>query len=312
MAEDVNAFSLAMEYRAQCSYTRCKVNSGVLRALETFDTSKDPLIEFDLSGNYVGRTGVVPVILAIKKVPTLARLNLSSNYLNNDSVKELCAALHGHTSLQYIDLSSNPISHSSGKQIRAFLQRNANVLCVSVNNTLMNPALRRIIERNGLENSRLNSAASDRSKMTNITAASSLKRHLGDATGEALLPTSACSTTDCIPRYGIELLSRNVSHLVDEKYQGIRTLQAAAALICASSPKISTDLSKGPDQWYALELVWKVAASQSQQTASSGPEPQVLDATARSTRSSSPALGGLANVMAVVRNDERLVSNDSV
>eukprot|EP00759_Apiculatamorpha_spiralis_P015311 PhF_6_TR21961/c0_g1_i1/m.31230 len=237
--------NLGDEYRKNCTLLRCKINSGVLAVLSRTDVVGLEVI--DLSDNYVGRTGVVPLLQTLRGVSSLRHLNLSSNYLTNDSVRALCTSLNGHQGLQYIDLSSNPISHSSGKYLRAFLNANPNVKSVRVHNTLMNPALRRIIERKALENSRTSSAATCTTYNSSNADMYSPPRADGSA-----------SET----KYGISILQRSIEKrtgngectetptpVEGENYYGIRILQAASVV----SARMDTD------QWYALELVWKLA-----------------------------------------------------
>eukprot|EP01006_Ploeotia_vitrea_P036527 TRINITY_DN66028_c6_g7_i1.p1 TRINITY_DN66028_c6_g7~~TRINITY_DN66028_c6_g7_i1.p1 ORF type:complete len:772 (+),score=183.55 TRINITY_DN66028_c6_g7_i1:32-2347(+) len=192
-------------YIDKCEQYHCKKNSYLLKTLPSQPNVFDSLRELDLNLNFVGRVGVRAVVEVVRVSPNIQKLCLADNFLNNDSVKELAAALMHHESLSYLDLSRNPISHVAGKILSDFCSKNAKVHHVLLEDTLINPALVRIIEnkarlnRTGNNNNKAKqqqqqgaaatTTAAD-SKTTNATPAAAQQTA---ADGSPLYPTTTTS-----------------------------------------------------------------------------------------------------------------------
>eukprot|EP00667_Euglena_gracilis_P005627 EG_transcript_5666 len=137
-------------YAAKCDELRCRKNSHLMRALPGA-VQWDSLTEMDLSWNFVGRVGVLPVLEVVRRSPNIIKLSLANNFLNNDSVREIVTHLVDHRCLGHLDLSRNPISHAAGKLLSRFAVQSPRLHTVLLEETLINPALVRIIQRNAAE-----------------------------------------------------------------------------------------------------------------------------------------------------------------
>ena len=85
----------------------------------------------------------------------LRKVLLADNFLTNDSIKEIVDVLAGHPGVEQVDFSRNPISHNAGKLLSDFVGSNQIVTGVDVRDTLINPALIRIIEQKAERNMEL-------------------------------------------------------------------------------------------------------------------------------------------------------------
>eukprot|EP01004_Peranema_trichophorum_P005197 NODE_4067_length_1236_cov_9.752022_g3574_i0.p1 GENE.NODE_4067_length_1236_cov_9.752022_g3574_i0~~NODE_4067_length_1236_cov_9.752022_g3574_i0.p1 ORF type:complete len:344 (-),score=79.87 NODE_4067_length_1236_cov_9.752022_g3574_i0:169-1200(-) len=139
--------SLREIYGKECETAKCKQNSYLLKILPSTPTTSHCLIELDLNLNFVGRNGLKPVLEVARRAYCLKKLCLADNFLNNDSVKEIVASLQSHTSLAYMDLSRNPISHAAGKMLARYASENKAIQSILLVDTLINPALIRIIQQ---------------------------------------------------------------------------------------------------------------------------------------------------------------------
>eukprot|EP00670_Eutreptiella_braarudii_P009478 CAMPEP_0174307378 /NCGR_PEP_ID=MMETSP0810-20121108/1080_1 /TAXON_ID=73025 ORGANISM="Eutreptiella gymnastica-like, Strain CCMP1594" /NCGR_SAMPLE_ID=MMETSP0810 /ASSEMBLY_ACC=CAM_ASM_000659 /LENGTH=599 /DNA_ID=CAMNT_0015414411 /DNA_START=63 /DNA_END=1862 /DNA_ORIENTATION=+ len=133
-------------YATKCNAHRCNKNSQLMKSLP--DSHQwDLLTELDLNLNFVGRVGIRPVLEVVKLSPNVRKLCLADNFLNNESVKDIVTALVRHPSLGHLDLSRNPISHAAGKMLSHFAVDSQALHTVLLEETLINPALIRIIQK---------------------------------------------------------------------------------------------------------------------------------------------------------------------
>eukprot|EP00668_Euglena_longa_P038517 GGOE01049535.1.p1 GENE.GGOE01049535.1~~GGOE01049535.1.p1 ORF type:complete len:577 (+),score=175.51 GGOE01049535.1:50-1780(+) len=137
-------------YASKCDELQCRKNSHLMRSLPG-EVRWDVLTEMDLSWNFVGRVGVLPVIEVVRRSPNVVKLSLANNFLNNDSVREIVKHLVDHRCLGHLDLSRNPISHAAGKLLSRFAIQSPGLHTVLLEETLINPALVRIIQRHAAE-----------------------------------------------------------------------------------------------------------------------------------------------------------------
>ena len=80
------------------------------------------------------------------------RVSVADNFLNNDSVKEIVSALMEHPGVRFLDLSRNPISHPAGKLLSDFASKSKTISEIKLCDTLINPALVKIIQSKANEN----------------------------------------------------------------------------------------------------------------------------------------------------------------
>ena len=122
----------------------------------------------DFTRNVVGPKGIMPLLKCIQHhsgsvapskpsssppvagdaapLAGLQVIRLCNNSLTNESVFSLVASVTGHPSLRSINLSGNPISHAAGKALHAFVKANTLIHEMELRDTLINPALIRLIQ----------------------------------------------------------------------------------------------------------------------------------------------------------------------
>eukprot|EP01065_Artemidia_motanka_P031343 TRINITY_DN3765_c3_g1_i1.p1 TRINITY_DN3765_c3_g1~~TRINITY_DN3765_c3_g1_i1.p1 ORF type:complete len:564 (+),score=162.68 TRINITY_DN3765_c3_g1_i1:69-1694(+) len=132
-------------YAESCERHRCKKNAQLMRTLPDQKNRFDLLTEVDLSLNLVGRQGIKPVLDVVRVSDRVSKLSFADNFLTNESVKDILAVVGTHPAVEKLDLSRNPISHAAGKMLSEFARRNKQLRELVLEETLINPALVRII-----------------------------------------------------------------------------------------------------------------------------------------------------------------------
>eukprot|EP01012_Entosiphon_sulcatum_P034626 TRINITY_DN43947_c0_g1_i1.p1 TRINITY_DN43947_c0_g1~~TRINITY_DN43947_c0_g1_i1.p1 ORF type:complete len:516 (-),score=67.21 TRINITY_DN43947_c0_g1_i1:165-1712(-) len=152
MPNDGSNRSLQAIYHSRCSELSIKPNSLLMNTFSKEPGDYDGLKEIDLNRNLVGKLGVRAVLAVAKVASRLERFCVAQNNLENDAIKEVVDALNGKKFLKIVDLSHNPISHLAGKAISEFVSGNPSVIEVKLDDTLINPALVRIIQNKAKDN----------------------------------------------------------------------------------------------------------------------------------------------------------------
>merc|ERR1712039_677448 len=93
-------------YLDACFARQVKPNSVAQAVLN----APSPIFRIDFSGAHLGDRGVLPVLLALARVPTLAEVIFSNCALHMASVDALCDFVRFHGSLRRIDLRNNNFS----------------------------------------------------------------------------------------------------------------------------------------------------------------------------------------------------------
>lgn len=217
-------------YLQECEQRKVRVNSDVVRMLpaSAANATWAHIQTLDLSRNCLGRRGMLPVLAVIRMCPNLRVLDLSDNYLSNDFVLELCATLkESSPHLTTLNLSRNPISYPAGKALLRLIRGGKETLhTVLVEQTLMNPALARLVTR----------TAKDRGS--------------DDGADGVELATS-----------GIALRAISSSHSQTNESKPHQKLHGLHAL-AEVSHQHATKASVAPeDDWYAMETMWNLAAA---------------------------------------------------
>lgn len=127
--------SLREMYLKSCSENGIHPNSGVIAMLP-----EKPAIPFysdilDVSNNYLGDKGMLPIIAVAAKITGLRSLIMRENGLRNKSVQNLCTMALKHPSLEHIDLSDNYISEGAAVSIEMLLRGNRRIIDVGIDNT---------------------------------------------------------------------------------------------------------------------------------------------------------------------------------
>ena len=129
------AKSLRETYEDSCREHAAHPNSVLLKLLpdrQGVGLASDTL---DLSRNYVGDRGVMPVLAVCQRSTQLKRLVLVENGLRNAGVINLCAVLAKHPSVTAVDLSSNYISQGAATALAQLLSENPRIVDLGIANT---------------------------------------------------------------------------------------------------------------------------------------------------------------------------------
>jgi hypothetical protein len=147
------AKSLRDVYEESCKTADVRVNSQLAKFFPERHGAPLTGDVLDLSRNYVGDRGLVPVLSVIQRSPHLKRLVLTENGLRNNAVKHLCNVAAKHPNLVSIDLSDNYISEGAGNAIEALLLENPRILDIGFRNTKIDSheqrlRIKELMERN--------------------------------------------------------------------------------------------------------------------------------------------------------------------
>lgn len=145
--------SLREIYLKSCSENGLHPNSGIIMMLP--EKSGAPFYSdiLDVSHNYLGDKGMLPIIAVVAKISGLRSLIARENGLRNKSVQTLCEMAMKHTSLQSIDISDNYISEGAAIAIEMLLRGNRRIIDVRLQNTKVDVE-KRVLIRELLESNR--------------------------------------------------------------------------------------------------------------------------------------------------------------
>lgn len=127
--------SLREIYVKSCSENGIHPNSGVIAMLP-----EKPGMPFysdilDVSSNYVGDKGMLPIVAVASKMSGLRSFIVAENGLRNKSVQSICSMALKHPALEHIDLSDNYISEGAAISIEMLLRGNRHIVDIVIDNT---------------------------------------------------------------------------------------------------------------------------------------------------------------------------------
>ena len=131
MVETEYAKRLVDSYTAKCKEVDCKINSRLLKSLKAATTA---LTELDLSMNYVGPKGLVPVMGLLAANATVGRLDLSNNGINDEVLPIITKTISEHTGIYAVNMSYNE-ELSQGKLILDMVRDNTNITVIQLDQT---------------------------------------------------------------------------------------------------------------------------------------------------------------------------------
>ncbi|KAG8346134.1 Calpain large subunit domain [Trypanosoma vivax] len=122
-------------YQYYCRRKGCKANSSFSKYLcEEFERhgGRRVLETVDLSMNYIGKKGVIPILDLVKNVKTVKKLDLSNNMLEHEQLEHLVYCLALHPSIEEVVLNNNNIYDSSLNLIMKLLEANEGITSFSI------------------------------------------------------------------------------------------------------------------------------------------------------------------------------------
>eukprot|EP01064_Diplonema_japonicum_P026131 TRINITY_DN3753_c3_g1_i1.p1 TRINITY_DN3753_c3_g1~~TRINITY_DN3753_c3_g1_i1.p1 ORF type:complete len:185 (+),score=33.94 TRINITY_DN3753_c3_g1_i1:30-557(+) len=127
--------SLREHYEEACSEQQVTPNSVLLNMFPEKVGRVWGSDTLDLSSNYVGDKGFIPVISVLHRSPQLQKIIVSDNGLRNRAVQALASALAQHPEVTAIDLSDNYISLGAGDALEHLLKQNRRIIELNITNT---------------------------------------------------------------------------------------------------------------------------------------------------------------------------------
>ena len=110
--------STPLEYYLTCcrNHNNCRAHTDVVRMLTNAKSFSD-ITEMDFSSTIVGHANFEPLLDILRRCTSLKVLLFPSNSIDNDRAIKLCDAVEENTQLVRLVLSGNPISDLGGKRI---------------------------------------------------------------------------------------------------------------------------------------------------------------------------------------------------
>ncbi|AYU81002.1 calpain-like cysteine peptidase, putative [Leishmania donovani] len=133
-------------YKKRCNELGCACNSAVVRLLSDVPGEVTGLTSLDLSRNFLGRKGIIPLLDVIESAVQLRSLDLRDQQLSNDTVEVICARLRRHPSLLKLNLSNNPITLAISSALLELANQNSVLQYIYLENTLVRPSMVTAIE----------------------------------------------------------------------------------------------------------------------------------------------------------------------
>ncbi|KPA83243.1 putative calpain-like cysteine peptidase [Leptomonas pyrrhocoris] len=139
-------FSLKEVYKKRCADLQCAANSVVVKLLSDVPDDFTSLTSLDLSRNFLGTKGVIPLLDVVECAKALQSLDLRNQELGNEAVAIICARLRRHPSLQKLNISDNPITLAVGPDLLELAKNNAVLQYIFLEHTLVRPSMVTTIE----------------------------------------------------------------------------------------------------------------------------------------------------------------------
>ncbi|ORC90874.1 calpain-like cysteine peptidase [Trypanosoma theileri] len=116
--------SLREIYERKCLELHCRKNSAICSILCDVPDEFHSLKSIDISKNFLGPKGILPLLEIIRCCRNIRMLNLSEQKLDTDAIDALCLALRQHPSVVRINLSHNPLTMSAGSLLLQLAKTN--------------------------------------------------------------------------------------------------------------------------------------------------------------------------------------------
>ncbi|AYU78478.1 cysteine peptidase, Clan CA, family C2, putative [Leishmania donovani] len=117
-------------YIYYCRRSACHPNSAVKRYLD--DTASSSLEVVDVSANYLGTRGLIPVLDLVKNTKTVHTLDLSNNMMELEHVEHLAYCLALHPCMRTVRLCNDGLHDGHVDALLQLLAENASIEHVSV------------------------------------------------------------------------------------------------------------------------------------------------------------------------------------
>ncbi|ORC89345.1 calpain cysteine peptidase [Trypanosoma theileri] len=130
-------------YGFYCRRRGCKPNTSFSRFLqEEYERQGQQRVleSIDLSKNYVGKKGIIPVLDLVKNIKTVKKIDVSNNMLEHEQLDHLVYCLVMHPSIEEVDISNNSLHEGSVGHILKLLETNQNITSFHVTGNDFTPS----------------------------------------------------------------------------------------------------------------------------------------------------------------------------
>ena len=110
-------------------------NSSIMKLLCSAEEACTPITEVDLTDNYIGSVGMLPLLEFCDNTPTLSAINLQQQRFTDKTVETLCIIFEDHTGLKSINLSKNPLGVKSARLLLDLLNKNPGIVHLNIDGT---------------------------------------------------------------------------------------------------------------------------------------------------------------------------------
>jgi hypothetical protein len=129
-------------YDDTCRDKAAHPNSAFQRLLPEKKDVAFPGDVLDLTNNYVGDAGIVPVAAVLERCHSVKQVIVAKNGLRNKGIKALCTALAKHPGVTSLDVSENYISHGAATALESLLMENPRIVHIDFADTKLDVAER--------------------------------------------------------------------------------------------------------------------------------------------------------------------------
>lgn len=132
-------------YDYYCRRSSCHPNSSVTKSLEDMKVGA-PLLVVDVSGNYLGQRGLIPVLDLVKNVKTVRMLDVSNNEMGTEQVQHLAYCLALHPSIQILRLRNTGLHDGHADVLQQLVSMNNSLERIDVEGNQLSPSVTAALE----------------------------------------------------------------------------------------------------------------------------------------------------------------------
>nr|CCC91040.1 putative calpain-like cysteine peptidase [Trypanosoma congolense IL3000] len=152
-------------YEVKCRELKCKKNSALYNFLSDAPDAFKSITTIDVSKNFVGPRGVLPLLEVVRFCENLHTLDLRQQELDKNAIDVLCLAVKGHARLVHLNLSANPLDMSACAALLELARVNSAIRHISLDGSAIRPSMMQAIEAQLERNRATKTSASERAAL---------------------------------------------------------------------------------------------------------------------------------------------------
>ncbi|ESL09063.1 calpain-like cysteine peptidase [Trypanosoma rangeli SC58] len=147
--------SLREIYQKKCVELHCRKNSAICNFLSDVPDEYESLTLIDLSKNFVGPKGILPLLEIVRCCRNIRTLDFREQQLDNEATDAICLALRQHPSIVRINLSDNPLTMNAGASLLQLVRDNPVVEFILLDGTGIRNSIMQAIQSQLEQNRKL-------------------------------------------------------------------------------------------------------------------------------------------------------------